>query len=134
MTLNKLLFSNNHIITQVVETKFVVGSIGNICLISFPSFIRIRIIKINTINSQSMEIKDWLIPLGIPCGQVIVYSYDVNSSSGQCIEVCRKNSCQGFTFTRLHFCDAAFMHCNSTNELNIIGDHLPFSFCASHFP
>ena len=44
ITLNQLLFVNNHVVTQIIETKFIIGNVSNIALICFLTLIMIHII------------------------------------------------------------------------------------------
>ena len=44
-----------HVITQIVETELVVGTEGDISLISLTTGLRVRLMLIDTIHAQAME-------------------------------------------------------------------------------
>ena len=49
-TLNQTFWVQCHIVTQVVETKFIIGTKCDISQVSFTSFFRIWLMLIDTIN------------------------------------------------------------------------------------
>ena len=51
--LHHFIFGMHHVITEVIKTKFVVGTIGDIAEICFTTFFTIRLMLIDTINSQA---------------------------------------------------------------------------------
>src|SRR5262249_37066349 len=49
----------------------------------------------------------------------------MNGFACHCIEVERHNSGDRFPLTRLHFCNVALVHSDPTEDLHIVGDHVP---------
>src|SRR5690625_6708701 len=110
MSLHQPLFLNHHVVTQIIKPELIVGSVGNICSIRFSSGVRVGLKTIYTINSESVKVKNGLIPLRIPLGKIGVYCNDMDTPAGECIQVGGEKCRQGFTLTRLHLCNAALIH------------------------
>ena len=49
--LNQFIRECGHVISQVVKTKFIIGTISNICKVSIPSVLRIGLVSVNAIYS-----------------------------------------------------------------------------------
>ena len=126
--LHQFIDAPRHVITQVIETKFIVGSVGDIGVIGFSALICVWFVFINTIDAQSMELKKRCIPLGVTFCKVIVHGYDVYALSSKCIEEDRKCRNQGFSFSCPHFRDFTTVQHHTTDELYVIMDHVPSYF------
>ena len=55
--LHQIFGGVRHIVAEVVETKFVVSSIGNICIVSTAAGFGVRLVVVNTIHTQTVELK-----------------------------------------------------------------------------
>ena len=55
LTLYKVLRTDGHVVTQVVETKFVVGTEGDICEIGLTTGLAVRLVLVNAIYAQTVE-------------------------------------------------------------------------------
>jgi hypothetical protein len=64
----------HHIITEVIESKFVIGAIGNIGIIGFSALFAVGLVFINTIYGEAQPFKNGSVPLTVAAGQVIIYS------------------------------------------------------------
>ena len=71
VALNHLFGSCGHVVAQVVKSKFVVGAVGNITLVLYPSFFGDHGVENNT-DRKIMEIKHRVHPLFVSLSQVIV--------------------------------------------------------------
>src|SRR5690625_8037643 len=91
MSLHQPLFLNHHVVTQIIKPELIVGSVGNICSIRFSSGVRVGLKTIYTINSESVKVKNGLIPLRIPLGKIGVYCNDMDTPAGECIQVGGEN-------------------------------------------
>ena len=129
ISLYQLLFINYHVVTKVIESKFIIRYICDITSVCCTALFRFHIVKNNT-NSQSEKLMNFTHPLSISFCQVVVDCYDVNTFTFQCIQICRKCRNKGLTFTSLHLCDTALMKNDTTNDLYTIMFHTKNSFRA----
>ena len=122
ISLNKLFFIDNHVITKVIESKFVVGNVCDVTSICRTAFFRLHVVKYHA-YSQAKELMDFTHPLGISFSQVVVDSYDVNTFSLKGIQVCRKCGNKSFTFTCFHLGDTALVKDDTTDDLYTVMLH-----------
>ena len=101
-TLHQILRILCHIIAQVVETKLIVGTKGDICHICFAASLAIRLMFVNTVDAHAMEHINGAHPLRVTLGQIVVHSYHMNAITSKGIQEDGKCSCKGLTFTREH--------------------------------
>ena len=114
--LNLVLFVDDHIVTQIIESEFVVGAICNITRISFPTLVVCQTVE-NTSNCQTEETQNLSHFIGLCFCQVVIDRYNVNALSGQRIQISCNTCNQSFTFTGLHFGNTPLMQDNCTNDL-----------------
>ncbi len=75
-----LLFRRaHHVVAQVIETKFIVGAVGDIGLVSSSALLRVRLVLINAINPHFVELQQRAHPFGVTYCQVVIYRYNVHS-------------------------------------------------------
>ncbi|CDB09544.1 uncharacterized protein BN744_00881 [Bacteroides sp. CAG:633] len=86
LALNEIFRTDGHVVTQVVETKFVVGTESDICHISLTACVRVGTMFVDTVYAQSVEHVQRSHPFRVTFRQVVVYSNDMYSVSCQCIE------------------------------------------------
>ena len=134
LTLNQIFRVSSHIVTQIIETEFIVRTKGNISQISFTTGIGVRLMLIDTINTQSVELVQRSHPLGVTFRQVIVHGNHMHTVSGQRIQEYRQGSHQRFTFTGCHFGNFTFMKYHTTKQLYIIVYHVPSGIVTSGHP
>ena len=132
--LNKIVNVSCHVITQVIESKFIVCTEGNIRKVRLSSFFGVWTVFIDAIHAQSVELVQWTHPFGVTFCQVIIDRYDVYSFSRKCIQVNRKCCHQGFSFSCLHFRNISFVQDSATHQLNIVMHHVPFDVSTSSSP
>src|SRR5664280_488236 len=89
---------------------------------------------INTIYRQAMEFIDRAHPFRVAFRKVIINCYNMHSPACQSIKENRKSCNNCFSFTGSHLCDLPLMKGNTTNELNIIMDHIPGYLISSGNP
>ena len=53
--LYQIVRTDRHVITQVVETEFVVCTEGDVCIVSRAAGIRVRLVLVDTVYGKSME-------------------------------------------------------------------------------
>ena len=128
LSLYELLLVDHHVVTQVIETKFVVGDVGDVACILLAALIVLHIVQ-NDTDGQTEESVDFAHPLSISVCQVIVDGNNVDTASGQCIQVSRKGGNEGFSFTGFHLSDTALMEDNTTDQLYAVVFHTEGTFC-----
>src|SRR5215475_1993938 len=112
-----------HVVAQIIEAELVVGAVGNIGAVSFTPFVIIQFVD-NHANSEAEEVVDLAHPLGVAFGQIVVDGDDMNTASGQRIEINRQSGDQRFTFTGFHLGDLAFMQHHATDKLHVEVPHV----------
>ena len=89
LALNELIRVAGHIVAQVVETEFVVGTVSDVGVVSRATFRRIRLMLVDAVACQAEEVINCAHPLGVTFGQVIVDGNNVNATSCESVEVNR---------------------------------------------
>ena len=100
--LNTVFFINNHIVTKIVKSHFVICTVGNICSISFATCFVILFVN-NQTHRQSKEVIELAHPLTVTLCKIVIDGYDMHTFARKSIKVCRKGCNQSFTFTCFHF-------------------------------
>ena len=129
LSLYQLLFINDHVVTQIVKTKFVVRNIRNITGILFSSLIVFHRIE-NDTNLQTEKFMDFSHPLRITLCQIVIDCDNVHTFSFQCIQISRKCGNKCLTFTGTHLCDTSLMQNHATDQLHTIMFHIQHSSCS----
>ena len=127
ISLYQLFFIDDHIVTKIIKSQFVVCYICDIASVCCTALFWFHIIQDNT-YCQSKELMNLTHPLSISFCQVVVDCYDMNAFTLQCIQICRKCRNKGFTFTGLHLCDTALMKNDTTDDLYTVMFHTKNSF------
>src|SRR5690606_2088544 len=115
-SLNQIFRRMSHVISQVIKTKLVIGSVSNIGFVGFASLRRIGLMIVNAIYGKSVEFEKWCFPGTIPFCQIVVYGNQMHTIPGKGIQIQRKCSYEGFSFSSLHFCNFTLVQNRSTNE------------------
>ena len=132
--LHEIHWAGSHIVAQVVKTELIIGTKCNIACVCTTTFIGVRFVFVDTIHSQTMEHIERAHPLGVTFGEVVVDGYHVYTFVGQSIEEHRQRSHKGFTLTRSHLGNLAFVKNHTTYELHIIVHHIPYVLVATCGP
>ncbi len=111
-----------HVVAQVVEAEFVVGTVGNIGLVGCPLFLR-WLARGHDTHLHAQEPIELAHPVGITTGQVIVHGNHVDTLAGQRVEVHGSGSNQRLALTGLHFRDPAFVQGDTTDQLDVVMTH-----------
>ena len=61
-----------HVVPQVVESKFVVGAVGDVRQVGFPALLAVGLVSVDAIHSESVELEQRSHPLRVTSRQVIV--------------------------------------------------------------
>src|SRR5258708_7681642 len=124
----------HHVITQVIETEFVIGAIGDIGVVGFATGFAVGFVFVDAIYRQTQPFEDRPVPLGVTACQVIVHGHDMYSLAGQCIQVGRKCRYQGLTFTGGHLRDLSLVEHGTADQLHVIVYHVPGDHAAGGHP
>ena len=117
-----LVGTDNHVVTQVVETKFVVRPIGNVGVVS-PAALFIGQVVDDEADGKAEELIDTAHVFTVTGSQVVIDGDDVDALTGQGIEVYRKRSDQGLPFTSTHFGDIPAMEDDTAQDLDVKMTH-----------
>ena len=123
------IFVNRHVITQIVKTKFVVCTIGNVRIVH-----RLALIRRNGMNNQSNRQAEEAVnlahPLAVSFCQIVVDGDDVHALARNGIQICRQRCHERFAFTGFHFRNTALMQHNAADDLYAVmahAEHAPSS-------
>src|SRR6185436_3113439 len=72
----------NHIVPEIIKTKFIIGTVSDISEISFSPVIAVWLVLINAINSYSKPFKNSSVPFLVAASQIIIYCYNMYSFAG----------------------------------------------------
>ena len=134
LALNKVFRADSHVVTQVVETEFIVGTerdVGKVCL---TTGIGVRLMAVDAIYAQTVEHIKRAHPFGVTFGKVVVHGYYMHTVSGQRVQEYRKGSNESFTFTGCHFRNLTFVQNDTTEQLNVVMNHVPYRIIAAGIP
>ena len=134
LTLYKVFRADSHVVTQVVETEFVVRTERDVCQVCLTARVGVRLMAVDTIHAQSVEHIKRSHPFGVTFGEVIIHGNHVYTVSGQCVEEYRESSHQCFTFTGCHFRNLTFVQNDTTEELYIVVNHVPYRIVTTGYP
>ena len=123
-----------HVVAQIVETEFVVGTESNIGQISLTTFFRIGTMFVDAIYRQAVEHIERTHPFRVTFRQVVVDSNHVYTAAGKCIQENGQGGHQSFTFTGSHFRNLTLMQYHTTEQLYIVVHHVPFHFVTTGNP
>src|SRR6187399_1569219 len=119
-TLHHLFRGMDHVITEVVEAEFVIGTIGNIGQVRFATGFAVGFMLVDTVHRKTQPFEDGAIPFGVTTGEVVVDRHDMNAFAGQGIEIGREGRDKGLTFTGGHFSDLSLVQYGAANELYVV--------------
>ena len=128
-TQNQLFLVNNHVITQIIKSQFVVGNISDITLVSFLSLLGGHAVQYHA-DLQSQELMYLTHPLRITLRQIVIDGNDMDALAFQSIQISRKGRHQRLTFTGTHLCDTSLMQDDTTDQLYSVVLHVQNTLCS----
>ena len=132
--LNHFFRRMHHIVTQIIETKFIISAINYIASISLSAIFAIRLMLINTIYGKPKPFKQSTIPFTITASEIVIHRYNMNAMTSKRIQISRQCRYQRFTFTCCHFSNFSLVQNNTSYQLNIIMNHVPGYFSSACNP
>ena len=126
ISLYKLLFIDNHVITKIIKSKFIIGYISDVRTICSTALFRLHVIQYNTYG-QPQELMYFAHPLSITLCQIVIDCNDVHALAFQGIQICRQCGYQCLTFTCLHLSNTSLMQDNTTDQLYPVMLHTQYT-------
>lgn len=126
-----------HVVAQIIESQFVVGSVGNVrCVGLLP--LRIGHTALDATDGESKPHIERSHPLHVPSCQVVVDGNDMDALAFQSVEVGRKCRNERLSFPGDHFSDIPAVKNHSPDELNVVMTHFEessarFTACCKRF-
>ena len=132
--LHEVFGTDGHIVAQVVEAKFIVRTKGNVGTIGTTTSFAVGPMLVDAVYTETVEHIERAHPFGVTLGQIVVDRHHVNTIARKSIEEDRKGGHKGLSFTRCHFGNLAFVENYTTEQLNIVVNHVPLHVVASGYP
>ena len=108
VTLQDLLQIGTHVVAQVIETKFVIRGVGDVCFVC-ELFLRLLHARDGNAVGQTKEIINDPHPVCVTFGEVIVNRNHMHTAPRQGVQVDGQGRHKGFTLAGFHFRDVAFV-------------------------
>ena len=116
LSLQQFFLIGNHIISQVVETEFVIRTVSNVCFIGSLTRIACHFMN-HAANGKTQIGVDFAHPFCVSFCQIVVYGDNMYTLAFQRIQVGRQSCNQSLTFPGLHFCDTSLMQGDTADNL-----------------
>ena len=134
LTLYEVGRTCRHVVAQVVETKLVVGTEGDVGHVSLATSVGVGTVLVDTVDRESVEHIEWPHPLGVTLGQIVVHGNHVHTVASEGVEENRQCSDEGLTFTRSHLGNLTLVQHRTTEELYVVVNHFPLQVVAACCP
>ena len=134
LTLHEVGGRHGHVVAEVVETKLVVGTKGDIGLVGAAALLAVGLVLVDTIDGEAVELIERAHPLGVALGEVVIDCDDVDTIARESVEEDGERGDEGLTLTRGHLGDLALMKHLTTKDLDVVVDHLPLQVVATSGP
>ena len=121
-TLNHLVKRGDHIVTQVVETEFIVRPVGDIGIVRDFSLVEIQIMN-DEADGETQEFIYLSHPFAVSFRQIIIDGNDMDALAIQCIQIDWCRSDQRLAFAGTHLGNVSTMQNNTTDQLGIEVTH-----------
>ena len=114
--LHEIFSVGYHVIAQIVESEFVICSVGYIAVVS-SLLLRARLIVYDKTGGETKVLVDTSHLFAADSCKIIIDGDNVHTLSGKRIEIRRKNGNEGLSFTCLHLRNPSLMQKKSAYEL-----------------
>ncbi len=133
-TLHQILRIGGHVVAQIIETELVVRTKRNICQISTATGVTVRLVLVYAVHTHTVEHIQRSHPFGVTLGQIVIHRDNMYAVSGQGVQEHRQRSHQCLSFSGSHLGNLSLMQYDTTEELHIIVDHIPYGVVSSGCP
>ena len=134
LALHEVFRTDGHVVAQVIETEFVVGTEGDVGQVGTAAGIGVGLVFVDAVHAQAMEHVERSHPLGVTLGQVVVHCHYMYAVTGQGIEEYGEGSHEGFSFTGCHFGNLTLVQHDAAEELYVVVYHVPGNFVTTRHP
>src|SRR4051812_37892620 len=110
--LDEIFQAEFHVVAQVVESELVVRAVCDIRHVRRAPLLIVEIMNDDAYR-KTQELVKPAHPLGVAACQVVVDGNDVNTFTGECVEIDRERCDKSLTFTGPHLSDLAPMQHNA---------------------
>ncbi len=131
--LNLLLLRQCHVVPQVIEAKFVVGTIGNVPAVYISPLVIVNLIQDRT-EGKPQPLVNLAHPLRISLSQIIIHSNNVDTAAGKRIEIDRHCRRKRLPLSGLHLRNLASVKDYCADELHVIRNHFPRDRLTHYLP
>ena len=126
-TLNFVLGTRYHVVSQVVESKLVVCSVRNIAVVCLALCLIFHSGNGNAYGKTQKSV-NFTHPFGVTLGKIVVDGDDVNALSFERVEIRGESSHQRFSFAGTHLGNTSLMQARSAHYLNVEVTHSQHAF------
>jgi hypothetical protein len=112
-----------HVVAQVVEAEFVVGSVGDVGGVGGAALVVVQVVDDHA-HGQPQKLVDLAHPLGVALGQVVVHRDHVHAVAGQRVQIAGQRGHQRLAFAGLHLGDLALVQHHAADQLHVEVAHL----------
>ena len=107
-----------HIVAQIVETKFIVGRVGDVAVISRTAFM-LGNVRNNHTRGQPKKTVNLAHPFGVTARKIVVHGDNMHALAFDRVQIARQSLGQCFAFTGAHFGNFATMEHDTADHLHI---------------
>ena len=119
----------NHVVTQVVKTIFIVGAVGDVCLVGGLFFFARHVGQVDA-NRQAQKVVELTHPARVATGQIVVDGDHMNAFACQRVQIDGQRCGECFTFAGSHLRNFSVVKRHTTQQLDIKVTHLHDTFAA----
>ena len=134
LALYKVLGLHGHVVAQVVETEFVVGSEGDVSIICRAAFCTVGTVLVNAVHAQAVELVEGAHPFRVALGKIVVDGHHMYAAACQCTEEYGACGHKCLSFTRCHLGNLSLCEHHAAEELYVVVNHIPQRVVASGYP
>ncbi len=134
LALHEILGRRSHVVAQVVEAVFVVGSERDVGHVGLASRFGIGLVLVDAVYRQSVELVHGTHPLRVASGQIVVHRNDVHTLAGQRVEEYGQGSHERLSLSRRHLGDLALVEHHAAEQLHVVMHHVPFDVVSARGP
>ncbi len=123
-----------HVVAQIVETKLIVCSECDVCLICLAACLGVGLVLVDAVYRETVEHIERSHPLGVTLCQIVVDGHHVNTVACEGVEEYRQCGNKSLTLTGCHLGNLSLMKHAASEELHIVVNHFPLQVIASGCP
>ena len=134
LTLHEVLRADGHVVAQVVEAEFVVGTEGDVGEVSLAALVGVGLVLVDAVHGKAVKHVERAHPFGVTFGEVVVDGDHMYAFAGEGVEEDGQRGDECLTLASGHLCDLSFVEDDAAEELHVVVDHVPLDFVAAGHP